>query len=56
MLPTTVALVLVTMVALGSFSAALILLTPAMILFSSDFAADQFAHINQVKATCFQLK
>ena len=33
---------LVTMVALGSFSAALILLPPSMIIFSSDFAAKHF--------------
>ena len=43
--PTTVAPVectLATMVALGSFSAALILLPPSMIIFSSDFAAEHF--------------
>ena len=60
MLPTTVAAVehmLTTTVALGSFSAALILLSPSMIIFSSDFAAECFfACVSQVKATCFQPK
>ena len=57
-LPTTVAPVkhtLVTTVVLGSFSAALILFSPSMIIFSSGSAAEHFfAHVSQVKATCFQ--
>ena len=60
MLPTTVAPVeqtLATKVALGSFSAALILLSPSAIVFSSDFASECFfARVSQVKVTCFQLK
>ena len=60
MLPTTVSpveCVLATTVALGSFSAASILLSPSNIIFSSDFAAERFfAHVSQVKATCFQPK
>ena len=57
-LPTTVAPVehmLATVVALGSFTAALILLCPSMIIFLSDFAAECFfTCVNQVKMTCFQ--
>ena len=60
MLPTTAASVehmLATTVVLGSFSAALILLSPSMIIFSSDFAAERFfACVSQVKATGFQPK
>ena len=46
---------LATMVVQGSFSAALILLSPSTITFSLDFAAKHFfAH--ESLATCFQLK
>ena len=59
-LPTAVAPVertLATMVALGPISAALILLLPSAIIFSSDFAAERFfARVSQIKATCFQLR
>ena len=48
-------LLLATMVVQGSFSAALILLSPSTITFSLDFAAKHFfAH--ESLATCFQLK
>ena len=48
---------LVTTVVLGSFSVALILLSPSTIIFSSDFAAKCFfTRVSQVKATCFQPK
>ena len=44
--------VCLTMVVLGSFSAALILLSPSTIIFPSDFAAERFfTHVSQVKAT-----
>ena len=46
--------ILATTVALGSFSSALILLSPSMIIFSSDFAAEH--RVSLVKATCFQPK
>ena len=50
-LPTTVAPVertLATTVALGSFQAALILLSPSTVIFSSDFAAERFfARVSQ---------
>ena len=59
-LPTTIAPVertLATKVALGSFSAALILLSPSTIIFSSDFAAERFfVRVSQVKSTRFQSK
>ena len=54
---------LVTTVARGSFSAALILLSPSRIIFSSEFAAQWFftdtcvcVTVSQVKATCSQPK
>ena len=60
MLPTTVTPVvhtLATTVVRGSFSAALIFLSPSTIIFSSDFAANRFfTHVRQVKVTCFQPK
>ena len=62
-MPTTVAPVkykLVTTVVPRSLSAALMLLLLyhlSMIILSSDFAAERiFTRIDQVKATCFQLK
>ena len=60
-LPTTVDAqferTLATPVALGSFSARLIFLSPSTIIFSSDFAAERFfARVSQVKATRFEPK
>ena len=60
MLPTTVAPAehaLATTVVLGSFSAALILLSLNDSIFSSDFASERFfarVTVSQVKVTCFQ--
>ena len=46
-----------TMVVLGSFSAALIILSPSVIILLFDFAAERFfTGVSQVKVTCFQLK
>ena len=54
---TPVVCMLVTTVVLRSFSAALIFLFPSTIIFSSAFAADHFfAHVSQVKVTCFEPK
>ena len=47
----------VTTVVLGSFPAALIILSPSVVILLFDFAVEHFfTRVSQVKATCFQLK